>query len=214
VEKWNLLKLIRYLTNMDEPRKICPNCGLDPKKYPPNYHCKSCRELCGCNQCIAIYNEIGYHNEYQKMKEAAETLSPEAEKELKGIVKNINEPKEVEIEETYENGVLVDRKFNGVNLEPKESIQDIRKEFYSKFLPEGETEAEPIADFIDGNLVTASSIADWFLSRTIPLSEVIEWAKDMRKKVDKGEYCKNEGERWANGYDCAMYDLLSLISKQ
>lgn len=42
------------------------------------------------------------------------------------------------------------------------------------------------------------------------LEQIERFAKDMREKIDKHEYCKNEGERWENGYDCAMIDVLKL----
>jgi len=41
----------------------------------------------------------------------------------------------------------------------------------------------------------------------------INWAKERREMIDNHEYCKNEGERWENGYDCAMYDILQLLSE-
>lgn len=43
--------------------------------------------------------------------------------------------------------------------------------------------------------------------------KVGKWASEKRKQLDKHEYCKNEGERWENGYDCAMYDLTCLLDE-
>ena len=42
---------------------------------------------------------------------------------------------------------------------------------------------------------------------------VEEYARKMRKDVDDGTYCKNQDGEWKNGYDCAMYDILSIINK-
>lgn len=47
---------------------------------------------------------------------------------------------------------------------------------------------------------------------TIAREGLKKWANDMRDKVERGEYCENEGKRWANGYDCAMYDVLKALS--
>lgn len=41
--------------------------------------------------------------------------------------------------------------------------------------------------------------------------EIAEYARKMRDDVDSGTYCNNQDSEWKNGYDCAMYDILSIL---
>lgn len=43
--------------------------------------------------------------------------------------------------------------------------------------------------------------------------ELKEWARKTKEEAEDGRY-RNEGERWLNGYDCAMYDLLTKLNQE
>ncbi len=58
--------------------------------------------------------------------------------------------------------------------------------------------------------INPSLIADEGLKVVVELAK--NWAKERREMIDNHEYCKNEGERWENGYDCAMYDILQELN--